>query len=51
MPDEVQQYITSNPIELFTQAVEIYKVQLSAHVNHSSKKTTTDSISTIFNVN
>ncbi|CBK25096.2 uncharacterized protein [Blastocystis hominis] len=27
MPDEVQQYITSNPIELFTQAVEIYKFQ------------------------
>lgn len=28
MPDEVQQYITCNPIELFTQAVEIYKVKV-----------------------
>lgn len=44
MPEEVQQYITCNPSELFTQAIEIYKVRLSVNVNNSSKKITTDSI-------
>lgn len=44
MPDEVQQYITCNPTDLFTQAVEIYKVQLPAHLNHSFKKITTGCI-------
>ena len=27
MPEEVQQYIACNPFDLFTQALEVYKVK------------------------
>ena len=42
MPDEVQQFISSNPCDLLSQAVEILRVALNDAVKTSSKKTTTE---------